>query len=59
MWWRVSGLLLRYVSLRRRSMARLGEIFFWPVMNLFMWGFLTAYIQRLVLPHVVIYQDRS
>lgn len=55
MWWRVSGLVLRYVYLHRRSMARLGEILFWPVMNLLMWGFLTAYMQRLVVPDVVVY----
>jgi ABC-2 type transport system permease protein len=55
MWLRVSGLVLRYVYLHRRSIARLGEIFFWPVMNLFMWGFLTAYMQRLVLPDAVTY----
>jgi len=55
MWWRVSGMLLRYVYLHRRSMSRLGEILFWPVMNLLLWGFLTAYMQRLVLPDVVLY----
>jgi len=55
MWLRVSGLVLRYIYLHRRSMARLGEIFFWPVMNLLVWGFITAYMQRLVLPNVVLY----
>lgn len=55
MWLRVSGLVLRYVYLHRRSVARLGEIFFWPVMNLLMWGFLTTYMQQLILPNVVIY----
>ena len=43
MWLRVSGLMLRYVYLHRRSVARLGETFFWPAMNLLMWGFLTTY----------------
>lgn len=55
MWMRVSGLILRYVYLHRRSVARLGEIFFWPVMNLCMWGFITAYLQRLAVPGVVVY----
>jgi ABC-2 type transport system permease protein len=55
MWLRVSGLVLRYAYLHRRSVARLGELFFWPVINLFMWGFLTTYMQRLALPHVVTY----
>lgn len=55
MWWRVSGLVLRYIYLHRRNMSRLGEIVFWPVMNLFLWGFITAYMQRLALPNVVIF----
>lgn len=55
MWGRISALMLRYVYLHRRSVARLGEIVFWPVMNLLLWGFLTAYMQRVVVPGVVIY----
>jgi ABC-2 type transport system permease protein len=39
MWLRVSALLLRYLYLYRRSPVRAGEIFFWPVMNLLLWGF--------------------
>lgn len=45
MWMRVSALVLRYMFLYRRSMARAGEIFFWPVMDLIVWGFLTNYLE--------------
>ena len=43
---RVSALLLRYLLLYRQSWTRIMEIFFWPVMDLLVWGFLTAYLLR-------------
>jgi ABC-2 type transport system permease protein len=49
-WLHVSGLLLRYAYLYRRSVARMMGVLFWPVMDLLVWGFLTTYLQRLVLP---------
>ena len=54
-WLRISGLLLRYLYLYRRSVARVMGILFWPVMDLLVWGFLTTYLQRLVLPSAVVY----
>ena len=53
MWLRVSALLMRHLYLYRRSHIRVGEVFFWPVMNLLLWGFITAYLQRLVIPEAV------
>lgn len=47
MWLRISGLLLRYLYLYRRSLARAGEIFFWPVMDLLVWGFVSLYLERM------------
>lgn len=41
---RINALLLRHLLLYRRSWTRLMEIFFWPVMDLLVWGFLTAYL---------------
>lgn len=55
MWLRVSGLLLRYLYPYRHSPIRTGEVFFWPIMNLVLWGFVTAYFQRLVLPEAVVF----
>lgn len=47
MWGRVGALLLRYLYLYRRSLARSMEIFFWPVMDLLVWGFVTVYLSSL------------
>jgi len=55
MWLRISGLLLRNLYLYRRSTARAMEIFFWPVMNLMVWGFLTHYLKKMNLPIAIDY----
>lgn len=52
---RVSALLLRYLYLYRRSLARSMEIFFWPVMDLLVWGFLSTYLQRVAAPAAISY----
>jgi ABC-2 type transport system permease protein len=54
-WVHVSGLLLRYFYLYRRSSARVMGVLFWPVMDLLVWGFLTTYLQRMVLPAAVVF----
>lgn len=41
---RIAALLLRYLLLYRQSWTRIMEIFFWPVMDLLVWGFLTTYL---------------
>ncbi|MBI4397570.1 MAG: ABC transporter permease [Candidatus Omnitrophica bacterium] len=43
---RISAMLLRYLYLHKRSVPRSFEIIFWPVMELFVWGFVTMYIQQ-------------
>ena len=43
---RINGLVLRYLYLYRRSFARAGEIFFWPIMDLLVWGFVSTYINQ-------------
>ncbi len=43
----VRALVLRYTFLYTRSVPRVAEMFFWPVMDLLVWGFLTVYLQRL------------
>jgi len=55
MWNRVGALLLRHFYLYRRSLARAMEIFFWPVMELLLWGFLTVYLRRLEVPVTVLF----
>lgn len=44
---RIYAMLLRYLYLHKRSVSRTLEIFFWPVMELFVWGFLTVYLKSI------------
>ena len=55
MWLRISAVMLRHLYLYRRNIARSGEIVFWPVMDLLMWGFLTSYLERHTAPGTVAY----
>jgi ABC-2 type transport system permease protein len=43
---RIFALLLRQLNLYRRSMIRMLEIIYWPVMDLLVWGFLSQYVGR-------------
>lgn len=43
---RIGGMFQRYFFLHRRSLIRAFDIFFWPVMDLLIWGFVTLYIQE-------------
>jgi ABC-2 type transport system permease protein len=43
-WRRIRALVLRYTFLYTRSVPRVAEMFFWPVMDLLVWGFLTVYL---------------
>lgn len=45
-WGRVSAVLLRHLYLYPTSPSRLMEIFYWPVLDLLVWGFLTVYLSR-------------
>ena len=47
---RISALVLRYTFLYTRSVPRVLEMFFWPVMDLLVWGFVTVYLIRLQQP---------
>lgn len=44
---RINALLIRHLYLYKRSIPRLMDIFFWPVMELLVWGFLSMYINKL------------
>lgn len=47
--YRINALLIRHLYLYKRSLPRLMDIFFWPVMELLVWGFLSMYITKLSL----------
>ena len=44
---RINALLIRHLYLYQRSVPRLMDIFFWPVMEILLWGFLSLYLQQL------------
>lgn len=46
-WNVVAGLILRQTFLYRRSMPRILEMVFWPVMDLLVWGFVTVYLHQI------------
>ncbi len=41
---RVWGLMYRHLALYRRSWPRLLELVYWPVLQMTVWGFVTAYL---------------
>ena len=43
---RVTALLVRHLYLYRRSLPRIMEIFYWPFLDLVIWGFITLYLAR-------------
>jgi len=45
---RVYGSILRYVYVYRRNYLRLFELYFWPVINLMVWGFLYVYLNQMM-----------
>ena len=43
---RIGALLSRHLYLYKRSFARLLEIFYWPFLDLIVWGFITMYLAQ-------------
>lgn len=43
---RVTAIIQRHLYLYRRSLPRMTEVFFWPLIDLLLWGFVTLYLQR-------------
>lgn len=41
---RIWGLVYRHLALYRRSPPRLIELMYWPVLQMVVWGFITAYL---------------
>ncbi|MGH7231718.1 MAG: ABC transporter permease [Nitrospiraceae bacterium] len=52
---RIAALVTRHLYLYRRSLPRLMEIFYWPFLDLVVWGFITVYLMKFQgqLPGVV------
>ncbi|MCR4328574.1 MAG: ABC transporter permease [Patescibacteria group bacterium] len=45
--YRVKALLMRNLYLYKRSLPRIMDILYWPVMELLIWGFLSVYLEKL------------
>lgn len=43
---RILTIVRRYILIHFKSPARLLDLFFWPVMELFVWGFFTIYLKK-------------
>jgi len=55
MFHRIYAVILRHAYLHRRSPARVMEVFFWPVMDLLVWGYITAYLKEVALSGAVLF----
>jgi len=49
---RINALLFRYLYLYPRSLPRLLDLLFWPVIDLLLWGFLSLYLEKLNLENI-------
>jgi ABC-2 type transport system permease protein len=45
-WGRITGVMLRQMYLYKRTLHRWLEAVYWPVLDITLWGFLAAYIDR-------------
>ena len=52
---RVGALLLRYMLLVRRDPSRVVDMFYWPLVDIVMWGLLTYFVARIgaTLPNAI------
>ena len=45
-WNRIYSMLLRYLYLYPRSVPRILDIVFWPIVDILLWGFLTVFLSQ-------------
>ena len=46
-WHRINALLMRHIYLNKKSFPRLMDLLFWPMMSLFLWGFVSIYLGKI------------
>ncbi len=51
-WYRIKALIIRHLYLYPRSFPRIMDVLFWPVLELLVWGFLSAYLEKLNLENI-------
>jgi len=52
---RIIGMVLRYLVIYKRSWLRVGELIFFPLMDLLVWGFMTVYLQQITQSRAVLF----
>ncbi len=45
--YRVRAMMLKYAYITKNRVDRIFDIVYWPVLNIFIWGFLTVYINKI------------
>ena len=45
-WHRIHALIMRQIYLNKKSFPRLMDLLFWPVMSLFLWGFVSIFLEK-------------
>ncbi len=45
-WHRIYGIILRYMYLFRHSFDRLSDTFYWPLIDLLLWGLTSTYLRK-------------
>src|SRR3989338_8776374 len=43
---RIAAMVIRHLYLYKRSLPRLMEVFYWPFLDLMVWGFISIYLTR-------------
>ena len=43
---RIIAIIIRHLYLFQRSVPRIMDIFYWPIMELLVWGFLSSYLEK-------------
>ena len=44
---RINAIFIRNLYLYKRSLPRIMDIVYWPVMELLVWGFLSVYLEKM------------
>ena len=45
-WYRVKAIVIRALYAERRNITRISETFYWPFMDIVIWGFLGTWVQQ-------------
>lgn len=52
---RIAGMVMRYLFIYKRSVIRIAELIFFPLMDLLVWGFVTLYLEQITQSKAVVF----